>query len=242
MMVNSRRKKNMNKDLALSVRNLTVKLSGQEIIENISFDLKRGETMVILGPNGAGKSTLLKALLSIIPYDGEVKWSIDNLSYLPPKELMERKEILPLTVGDFYSLKNIGKTKVIKSLKSVGLKAEVYKKRITHLSTGQFQRLLIAWALVDNPDTLIFDEPTSGIDIGGTETIYSLLHNFWQKSNMTIILVTHDLSVVWEHADNVLCLNKKGICYGAPSEALTTKNLKELYGVGVKYYTHGGKR
>ncbi|MBN1169290.1 metal ABC transporter ATP-binding protein [Candidatus Woesebacteria bacterium] len=230
--------KNKKKDIALSVRNLTVELNGQKIIENVSFELKRGETMVVLGPNGAGKSTLLKALLNIIPYTGEVEWSIENLSYLPPKELMERKEILPLTVGDFYSLKQIGKKKAYESLKSVGLEPEVYMRRVAHLSTGQFQRLLIAWALVDDPDTLLFDEPTSGIDIGGTETIYSLLHNFWQKSNMTIILVTHDLSVVWEHADNVLCLNKRGICYGTPMEALTTKNLKELYGVGVKYYKH----
>jgi zinc transport system ATP-binding protein len=230
----------MEKGLALRVKNLTVELGGRKIIENISFDLKRGETIVVLGPNGAGKTTLLKALLKIIPFEGEVEWSVENISYLPPKELMQRKEILPLTVEDFYSLKKIRKNRAYKSLKSVGLKVGVYKQRTVQLSTGQFQRLLIAWALVDNPDTLLYDEPTSGIDIGGTETIYSLLHNFWQKSNMNIILVTHDLSVVWEHADNVLCLNKKGICYGVPSEALTTKNLKELYGVGVKYYKHGG--
>jgi zinc transport system ATP-binding protein len=230
----------MQKDLALKVSNLTVELDNQKIIEDVSFELKKGKTLVVLGPNGAGKTTLLRALLGIVPYEGEVEWSIENVSYLPPKELMQRKEILPLTVEDFYNLKEIKKARVYKSLKSVGLKTKVYKQRITYLSTGQFQRLLIAWALVDKPDTLLFDEPTSGIDIGGAETIYSLLHNFWQKRNMTIILVTHDLSVVWEHADNVLCLNKKGICYGAPTHALTNENLKELYGVGVKYYRHGG--
>ena len=225
-------------ELALQVKNLTVELSNQKIVENLNFEVKKGETLVVLGPNGAGKTTLLRALLGIIPYTGEVIWSVKNTSYLPPNELMQRKEILPLTVEDFYSLKNIRRDKISQSLESVGLDQGFSNKRISHLSTGQFQRLSIAWALVDDPDTLIFDEPTSGIDIGGTETIYTLLHNFWEKRNLTLILVTHDLSIVWEHADNVICLNKTNLCFGPPSIALTTGNLKKLYGVGVKYYTH----
>jgi zinc transport system ATP-binding protein len=231
----------MKNDLALQVKNLTVELNNQRIIENLNFEVKKGETLVVLGPNGAGKTTLLRALLGIIPFQGEVTWSVKNTSYLPPNELLQRKEILPLTVEDFYSLKEIGKKRAYKSLKSVGLGKDIYKKRIANLSTGQFQRLSIAWALVDNPDTLLFDEPTSGIDIGGAETIYSLLHGFWEKQKLTIILVTHDLSVVWEHADNVLCLNKKGLCHGIPSKALTTENMQKLYGVGVKYYKHKNK-
>lgn len=226
------------KNLALQVKNLTVELNGQKIIENLSFEVKKGETLIVLGPNGAGKTTLLKALLNLIPYQGEIAWSVKNISYLPPNELLQRKEILPLTVEDFFSLKEVSKERIFENLKSVGLEPEIYQKRIAYLSTGQFQRLSIAWALADNPDTLLFDEPTSGIDIGGTETIYSLLHKFWEKHNLTIILVTHDLSVVWEHADNVLCLNKLGLCYGSPSHALTPENLKQLYGVGVKYYKH----
>jgi zinc transport system ATP-binding protein len=228
-------------NLALEVKNLTVELGNQKIIENLSFEVKRSETLVVLGPNGAGKTTLLRALLGIIPYQGEVVWSVKNVSYLPPNELLQRKEILPLTVEDFYGLKEISKERAFESLKSVGLEEKLFRERIANLSTGQFQRLSIAWALVDRPDTLLFDEPTSGIDIGGTETIYSLLHSFWEKYKLTIILVTHDLSVVWEHADNVLCLNKKGICYGIPNQALTTENLRELYGVGVKYYQHKRK-
>lgn len=223
---------------ALKVENLTVELGNKKIIKNLSFEVRKGETLVVLGPNGAGKTTLLRALLDIISYEGKVTWSVENTSYLPPNELLQRKEILPLTVEDFFSLKSVSKNRACESLKSVGLGGEIYKRRIANLSTGQFQRLSIAWALVDNPDTLLFDEPTSGIDIGGAETIYTLLHSFWKKQGLTIILVTHDLSVVWEHADNVLCLNKRGICYGAPAQALTTKNLRELYGVGVKYYKH----
>jgi ABC-type Mn2+/Zn2+ transport system ATPase subunit len=228
-------------DLALQVKNLTVVLDNRTIIKDLNFSIIRGETLVVLGPNGAGKTTLLRALLGVIPYQGEVIWSVKNTSYLPPNELLQRREILPLTVEDFYSLKDISGERVIESLKSVGLEASILKDRIANLSTGQFQRLNIAWALVDKPDTLLFDEPTSGIDVGGTETIYSLLHTFWEKYNMTIILVTHDLSVVWEHADNVLCLNKTGLCYGIPRQILTPDKLRELYGAGVKYYHHKNK-
>lgn len=225
-------------DIALRVEGLTVELNRQKIIEDLSFEVKRGETLVILGPNGAGKTTLLRALLGIIPYQGIVRWSVKNTSYLPPNDLLQRKDILPLTVGDFYSLKNVSRGRARISLESVGLPKELYDLRMANMSTGQFQRLGIAWALVDDPDTLLFDEPTSGIDIGGTETVYSLLQRYWQKNKLTILLVTHDLSVVWEQADNVLCLNKKGLCYGSPMQALTPERMSQLYGVGVKYYKH----
>lgn len=228
----------MIKKIALEVKNLSVELNAQKIIENLSFSVGKGETLVVLGPNGAGKTTLLRALLGIIPHKGEVKWAVENISYLPPNELLQRREVLPLTVSDFYSLKKVEKKRIFTSLKSVGLEKEIAKERIAHLSTGQFQRLSIAWALVDNPDTLLFDEPTSGIDVGGAETIYTLLHSFWKSRELTIILVTHDLSIVWEHANNVLCLNKKGLCYGVPKKALTTDNLRQLYGIGLKYYQH----
>jgi len=192
-----------NDNFALQVKNLTVELNNQKIIKNLTFEVKRGETLVVLGPNGAGKTTLLRALLGVIPYQGEITWSVKNISYLPPNELLQRREILPLTVEDFYSLKEISGNRIIDSLQSVGLEKNTLKKRIAHLSTGQFQRLNIAWALADKPDTLLFDEPTSGIDIGGTETIYSLLHNFWEQYKLTIILVTHETFTA-EHAKRIV--------------------------------------
>ena len=123
-------------------------------------------------------------------------------------------------------------------LKEVGLNSSLLKKRYGTLSTGQFQRMVIAWALVSEPSVLLFDEPTSGIDIGGQETIYSLLHKFWKKGCLTILLVTHDLNIVWEHANNVLCLNKKKLCYGRPKNVINPKSLERLYGTGVKFYKH----
>jgi len=222
----------------LTVENLTVELAGEEIIKDLSFSVKERDSLVILGPNGAGKTTLLRALLGLVPYQGKIEWATKDVSYLPPQELVQRTSIFPLTVKDFFSFKKVSQRQVVEILKAVGLPSKILSKGTCTLSTGQFQRLIIAWALVDNPKVLLFDEPTSGIDVGGQETIYSLLHKFWKKRNLTILLVTHELNVVWEHANNVLCLNKKGLCFGSPNIALSPEKLRELYGVGVKFHKH----
>jgi len=222
----------------LDVENLNVKFNNEEILKNISFNVKEREVLIILGPNGAGKTTLLKALLGLIPYNGKVLWKTKDISYLPPQELVQREYLPPLTIEEFFKFKDVSGEKILKIFEEVGLESSLLKKSFGALSTGQFQRMIIAWALVDDPKVLLFDEVTYGIDIGGKETIYSLLHKFWKQRDLTILMVTHDLNVVYEHADNVLCLNKKKICYGEPNKILTPENLRETYGTGIKFYKH----
>ena len=228
----------------LTVENLSVSYDEKgsqapaEVISNVSFSLNPRDVLVLLGPNGAGKTTLLRAILNLIPHTGTVKWDTKKISYLPPQEFLTRKNLPPLSVEDFFSFKSSDIDNVRHALYEVGLGPEIMDQRFDSLSTGQFQRMLIAWALIDKPDVLVFDEPMSGIDIGGEETIYTLLHKFWQERELSIILVTHDLSIVWEHASNVICLNKRMTCMGRPHEVLTPEKLKELYGTGVKYYEH----
>jgi len=184
---------------------------------------------------------LLRALLGLIPYEGEIVWESKNISYLPPQELIQRKYLPPMTVEEFFGFKDVGKEDILKIFEEVGLDASLLKRPFNALSTGQFQRMMIAWALVDNPDILLFDEATYGIDAGGEETIYSLLHKFWEKRNITILLVTHDLDIVYEHANSVLCLNKEKMCYGEPTKILTPQNLEKIYGTGIKFYKHAHK-
>jgi len=222
----------------LKVENLNVSFDGEEVIKDLSFEVKEGEVLVILGPNGAGKTTLLRALLGLIPYTGKFAWATENISYLPPQELLQRKGLPPLSIEDFFRFKNVSIERILKIFELVELDPSLLKRRYGALSTGQFQRIIIAWALVDDPSVLLFDEPTSGIDIGGQETIYSLLHRFWKERNLTILLVTHDLNVVWEHAETVLCMNKEKLCYGNPRKVLTPEELERIYGTGIKYYEH----
>ena len=223
--------------LILKVENLRVVLDGEEIIKNLSFEVKVGDVVTILGPNGAGKTVLLKTLLGILPYEGKIKWyGKVRIGYVPQR-LPFIKEI-PMSVEEFFKLKNISKERISKLLSLIGLGQEISKKCIGDLSSGQFQRILVAWALAKNPNVLLFDEPTSGIDIGGEETIYSLLSKLKKKRNLTILLVTHDLSVVYKYSNFVLCLNKCPICKGPPRKVLTPELLNKLYREEVKFYLH----
>ena len=228
----------VNENTVLTVSNLQIAYEGEQIISDLSFTVKKKDILIFLGPNGAGKTTLLRALQNLLPYQGSVSWNAEKISYLPPQEFLQRQNLPPLNIEEFYAFKTSDSNIIKSMIVEVGLEESLLSHQFNKLSTGQFQRMLIGWALLDSPDVLILDEPTSGIDIGGEETIYSLLHKFWQNQNLTILLVTHDLNIVWEYATQVICLNKQQICMGKPDEVLTPEQLKSLYGTGIKFYKH----
>jgi zinc transport system ATP-binding protein len=228
----------MNGDIILKVDNLRVEFDKERVIENLSFEVKEKETLVILGPNGAGKTVLLRTLLGLIAYQGDIKWKPGIKVGYVPQRLPLIKDI-PLSVEEFFKLKKSSTRETLELLNSVGIKApDILKRGIGDFSSGQFQRILVAWGLVSNPQVLLSDEPMAGIDIGGEETIYNLLEKLKEERNLTVLLVTHDLSVVYQKASNVLCLNKKVLCYGSPKEILTPQNLSQLFGGKIKFYRH----
>ena len=228
----------VNENAVLTVNNLQIAYEGNQVVSNLSFTVEKRDILIILGPNGAGKTSLLRALQNLLPYQGSVSWNAQKISYLPPQEFLQRQNLPPLNIEEFYSFKTKDLSTIKSMIVDVGLDESLLSHQFRELSTGQFQRMLIGWALLDNPDVLILDEPTSGIDIGGEETIYSLLHKFWQNQNLTILLVTHDLNIVWEYATQVICLNQQQMCMGKPDEVLTPEQLKALYGTGIKFYKH----
>ena len=229
-------------NILLEVKNLSVDLDGERILENLSFQVNEGEILTVLGPNGSGKSVLLKTLLGFFPYEGIIKWNKKpKIGYLPQGLNQLRVKDLPLTVEDFFALKNVSliNEEIERYLVLVGLEKNILSKKAGSLSGGQFQRMLVAWVLISNPEVIFFDEPTTGIDIGGGETIYSLLHNIWERERLTIFLVTHDLNIVYTHSTNVLCLNQKGYhCFGTPKDILNTEVLEKIFGKEIKVYKH----
>ena len=227
----------MQNDIILKVTDLSVELEGEKIINNLSFDVKRGDILTILGPNGAGKTVLLKTLLELLPHKGEIKWKKNIKIGYVPQRLPFIKDV-PLSVKDFLNLKKPPQEGLEEILEFVGFKENFLDKEMGDLSSGQFQRILVAWSLIGNPQVLLFDEPTTGIDIEGEETVYRLLARLKRERELTILLVTHDLSVVYTFSNYVICLNKQPICYGFPQEVLTPENLQKLYGEEVKYYRH----
>ncbi|MBI5079591.1 metal ABC transporter ATP-binding protein [Candidatus Wolfebacteria bacterium] len=221
----------------LEVKDLSVSFDKQEVLENISFSVNEGDVLAIIGPNGAGKTVLFRALMELIPFDGEVKWREDaRIGYVPQK-LFEKAE-LPLTVKEFFILKSknlfFKDAQLIESipheLESVGLKPDILDQQLANLSRGQFQRVLIAWAILKHPNVLLFDEPTAGIDLAGEDTVYNLLYKLKKERGMTIIIISHDLNIIYRYADNVLCINKNQLCFGEPKQALTGEQIERLYG------------
>lgn len=230
----------------LTVKNLSVRFDQLSVLDNLSFEVEKGDVVAIIGPNGAGKSVLFRALLGLVPYEGTIQWPEHiKISYVPQKLAIDRD--LPLTVMEFFKLKNASQNEIYEALEEVGFskshdhhhwEQHLLNNRLGNLSGGEFQRILIAYALINHPDILLFDEPTAGIDVGGEETIYSLLEKLQKKIGITILLITHDLNVIYRYAEKVLCLNKEKVCYGTPKEALKPEVLEELYGSKVKVYPH----
>ncbi|KPJ55171.1 hypothetical protein AMJ47_01495 [Parcubacteria bacterium DG_72] len=221
-------------EFILEVKNLNVELAGEQVLEDLSFDLREKEILVILGPNGAGKSVLLRTLLGLHLFKGEVSWEENtHIGYVPEEFTVSKN--LPLSVKEFFNFKEAESSEISQSLKWVGMKISprFLEKRLGTLSSGQLRRTLIAWALVDEPDVILLDEPMVGIDIHGRKTIYDSLVEFWQKKNQTIILVSHEIGEVCKKADKILALNKRKLFYGKPEEVITPQNLAKIYGSSI---------
>jgi zinc transport system ATP-binding protein len=218
-------------DHLLRVSNLNVKLQNQIILDNINFSVKKGTTLAILGPNGAGKSVLFRALLNLLPYTGNVEWNEKvRIGYVPQNVAVSD---IPLSVKEFLT---IGKnaTDPENALRLVKLyDKSVLNKRLGALSGGQLRRVLIAWALVDEPNILFLDEPTNGIDVGSEEPIFLMLNDIKKNKKMTTLLITHDIHIVKEYSDYLLALNKCVTFFGKSEEIASLATQRAIYGEPV---------
>lgn len=233
----------MMNDVILDVKNLSVSIDSEEILRDISFQVKRGEALAIIGPNGAGKTMLFRALLGLIPYQGAIAWEKNTrIGYVPQKFFMERGA--PLLVQEFFLLQAdrflLPRKDFIDhlehELRLVGLPRAILQKPLGELSGGELQRLLVSWAMLTHPDVVLFDEPTAGIDVGFEETIYNLIGRMQRERGTAVLLISHDLNVVYRHAERVLCINKKMVCHGFPHEVLHPRELADLYGAAGFYH------
>ena len=219
-------------DFILKVSNLTVGISNQIIVDNLSFSIKKGVTLAIVGPNGAGKTTLFRALLNLVPHTGKIEWKGKvKIGYVP--QILSVKDI-PISVREFLSLKNESASDIKAVLESVGLEGKkVVDKSLATLSGGEMRRVLIGWAIVDKPDVLLFDEPTSGVDLDSEEAIYGMLRRLTTKDQITLILISHDLHIVREYSDYALALNKCLVFFGESKEIMNPDIQKLIYGEPV---------
>ncbi|HUB07336.1 MAG TPA: metal ABC transporter ATP-binding protein [Myxococcales bacterium] len=226
---------------ALEVEGLTVRFGETEVFRDLSFHVAKGSSFGIIGPNGAGKTVLFKTLLGALPHTGSFRWAKDSrLGYVPQKLDIERD--LPITGRELLAAKGgvsrAARGEVERVLGSVGLGAEVAGRTIGSLSGGQFQRLLVAFALVGKPNVLLFDEPTAGVDEPGQEGLHDTIQKIQAEQQLTLLLISHDISVIYRSVQQVLCLGRHRPVVGPPEECLTPQALAELYGAPVRFHVH----
>lgn len=239
----------------LEIRNLSVRAGGTQILSEINADVRCGEVTALVGPNGAGKTTLLMAILGLVPYTGEIRFcrseehgkGAPRIGYVPQRIDLDRNA--SLTVLDFFVLSSqrlpvfLGPSRKSRAgaetaLDRVG-SAHLLRRPLGKLSGGELQRVLLALALHGHPDVLLLDEPVSGVDVSGEELFCDFLDQVHRETRFSLLLVSHDLSVVTRHADRVICLNRSIVCQGATTEVLTPETLSAVYGSGARLFSHG---
>jgi len=238
---------------AVTIENLSVYYGNTPALTDVNLTVDQGEYLGIIGPNGGGKSTLLKAMLGLVrPTAGSVKiFGSDpgdlggRIGYVPQFSGLDKR--FPITLLDvvltgrlkpgfapFFRYSALDKAAAVSLIEQVGLEA-LAKRRISDLSGGEFQKMLIARALAAEPELLLLDEPTASVDAASREQIYTLLAALNQK--MTIILVTHDLLAVSSQVKRLACLNGTLVYHGEPE--LGEEMVNHLYGCQVDLIAHG---
>lgn len=228
----------------IEVRNLAVKFNGNTIIENVSFNVEKGEVVSIIGPNGSGKTTLVRAMLGLVDHSGQIllegkplREQTGRAGYVPQRFDFDRT--FPISVEEFLALavshpdpawyEEVGREFSI---------AGLMKKKLGTLSGGQMQRVLIGSALLKKPELLILDEPTSGVDLEGTVSFYELVRHVNEQHNITVFLVSHEVNMVLHTSTKVICLNRALLCCGEPRATITRELLEKLYGTHFQLRNH----
>ncbi len=219
----------------VTINGLSVKHGSHQALADVALTIDKGEIVTIVGPNGSGKSTLLRCIIGAQkPDSGTIlKAAGMRIGYVPQKLAIDAT--MPLTAARFLSLPKRRNTIQIKeALRQVG--AEGLEDRpLAGLSGGQFQRVLLARALMDTPDLLILDEPTTGLDQPGSADLYTQIEHVRQDTGAAVLMVSHELHVVMSASDRVVCLNGHVCCHGAPEIVASAPEYRALFGTG----THG---
>lgn len=216
----------------ISARGLGVVYGGRRVLFDIDLDIARGEIVTIVGPNGSGKTSLLRALLGVVPSQGQIMRAPGlTIGYVPQRLHIDPG--LPMPVARFLSLPNRQpKAAIADALARVGV-AGVEGQNMATLSGGQFQRVLLARALLVRPDILMLDEPTAGLDQPGVAGFYRLIEDVRHALGCAVLSVSHDLHVVMSASDRVICINGHICCEGAPHVVRDAPEYRALFGHGT---------
>ena len=228
----------------LRIQDLSVKIGNNTIIENVNLHVHCGEMVALIGPNGAGKSTLFKTILGQQAYDGVISFSVPGqrnrkpkIGYVPQSPTFDPGD--PLTVADLFSCcmskrpaflghSKTMEQKILQCLERVHSENLIHK-RVGTLSGGELQRVLLALALEPLPNILILDEPLSGVDVEGIENLMEMLDEIRQIYDLSILMTTHDFTMLPRYADQVMLMDRQVICQGTPIQVLASEDFRRVF-------------
>jgi zinc transport system ATP-binding protein len=241
----------------VTLDDLHVTLGGRPILRGLSCTLERGQITALLGLNGSGKTTLLRALLREVRYTGSVRFHCghdhsrptpEHIGYVPQKLHIDTN--LPLTVRDLFALALMRRPIFLGIPKALSQKmkellaqarapADLLDRPMDKLSGGERQKVLLALALEPNPELLLLDEPAAGVDFQDQEKFYDLISRLNQERGVTVLLVSHDVSMVSRQAHLVVCLRDGQVrCQGPPAEVTRPEMLEQVFGADRTLYPH----
>ena len=209
-------------------------VGSRRILRDVDLSVRRREIVTVVGPNGSGKTTLLKVLIGAQPpSEGVVVREAGlKIGYVPQRLAID--QAMPLTVSRWLGLSGTtAKESHLQLAERVGISA-LLKQQMTSLSGGEFQRALLAQALLVRPDLLVLDEPTQGLDQPAVASFYRLIENVREDLDCAVLMVSHDLHVVMRSSDHVICLNGHVCCQGTPTLVSAAPEYQALFGFGTE--------
>lgn len=220
----------MNSNSLIKASNIRLSLEKTPVLDGVELAVHEGEIVTLIGPNGAGKTTLLRVLMGTIhPREGTVTRQAGlKIGYVP--QHMEAPPFLPMTVEAFLSLRMPAANPTMKeTIEALGI-TPFLSKDIQSLSGGQWQRVLLARAILRRPNLLILDEPMQGIDLQGQLHLYAYLEQLVRREHIGLLMVSHDLHLVMRATDHVICLNRHICCEGSPEMVRDHEAFRQLFG------------
>ena len=217
----------------IQVEDLSVRYGARTALSRVSLRVEPSEIVTIVGPNGSGKTSLLRAIIGAIkPFQGRVvQASSLKIGYVPQK--LHIDETLPITVSRFLKLPGgVTAADIDYALTQAGV-PELTRAQLSQLSGGQFQRVLLARALIAKPDLLLLDEATQGLDQRGSASFYQRIETVRQDTGCAVLMISHELHVVMSASDRVICLNGHVCCEGTPAVVASAPEYRALFGTGT---------
>ena len=216
--------------MLISLENAGVQRSEKWLVRGVTMKIERGEIVTMIGPNGSGKSTTAKIALGIIKADEGIARQKENLTvgYVPQK--LNVNWTLPLSVSRFLRLTNRASKEQMEEALSATETLHLANSQMSKLSGGEFQRVLLARAIIRTPELLVLDEPVQGIDFNGEIALYKLIENIRDRLNCGVLLISNDLHMVMSTTDRVMCLNGHVCCSGTPANVASSKEFISLFG------------